>query len=271
MQLINIKKQIEINNQKIAYLDNEISSELVLVFVHGNSSNSESFMHQFNDTKLKTYRMIAIDLPGHGNSDWLTHYTIPSLSRTIADFIKVLGLNQTLLVAHSLGGHLVIQTLKQIKNCKGLYLFGTPPLKLPLNFDDAFLPNPAMPLFFKSELSKTEIKQFASSLTTEKHITMLTESIVNTDDSIRGKLMESIQNGELKDEVKILNSINIPVAIILGSHDSLINAAYLENLEIHNLWKNKCHFIKNAQHNPQLEQPELFSELLSLFAKEVCI
>ena len=42
---------ISINNQTIAYSDNKANSQ-PLVFVHGNSLSSETFLHQFKDQAL---------------------------------------------------------------------------------------------------------------------------------------------------------------------------------------------------------------------------
>ena len=63
---------ITIDKQKIAYYDNKVNNQ-ALVFVHGNSLSSETFLHQLKDEKFNNSerfrnRLIALYLPSQGNS-----------------------------------------------------------------------------------------------------------------------------------------------------------------------------------------------------------
>ena len=53
-----------------------------------------------------------------------------------------------ILVGHSLGGHLAIEIAEKIDNLKGLIIIGTPPVKKPMNLEEAFLPIQEIQTFF---------------------------------------------------------------------------------------------------------------------------
>ena len=53
--------------------------------------------------------------------------------------------------------------------------------------------------------------------------------------------------------------------LFYGKEDQLVNAEYLQSLEIPSLWQHKIVMIPNAGHTPQLENPEYFNiQLLSI-------
>jgi RNA polymerase sigma factor (sigma-70 family) len=66
-----------------------------LVLVHGNSASSKAFAKQFDSTLGAKHRVIAFDLPGHGESDNATDpaatYNMPGYARVLRDVVKQLG------------------------------------------------------------------------------------------------------------------------------------------------------------------------------------
>lgn len=129
------------------YFYNTQKSNKTILFLHGNSCNSNTFQKQFESKDLEDYQLVAIDLLGHGQSDFAiypeTAYTVSSIIETFIEVIEKLELNEYIICAHSFGGHVAIQALSQLKNCKGLMLFSTPPISNLASFAEAFLPNPA--------------------------------------------------------------------------------------------------------------------------------
>ena len=72
----------------------------------------------------------------------------------------------------------------------------------------------------------------------------------------------------MPNEALILKNSNIPLAIICGENDVLINKTYIKSLPVSKLWKNKIITINDASHCLQLEQSEQFNKLLFLFLNE---
>ena len=58
---------LKIDDLDIAVYESRPDGQAV-VFVHGNSLSSESFRDQFESELAEKYRLIAFDLPGHGQS-----------------------------------------------------------------------------------------------------------------------------------------------------------------------------------------------------------
>ncbi len=262
-----VKKIIEIKSLKIAYLDNDIDSDKTLVFIHGNSMNSKSFKNQFGCSELNEFRLLALDLTGHGDSENTDTYSVIKFVDVISSFFINLKLKNFIIVGHSLGGHFAIQSLPKLIGCIGAFIFGTPPIKIPLNLDEAFLPHPVMPLLFKKDLNDDELNLFAKSLTSINNESYIKESIKTTDTNFREQLVLSIQNGDMVNEAAILETLNYPVALICGRNDVLVNTDYIQNLSVPSLWKNKVAIIEDASHCPNLENTEVFNMVLIEFAE----
>ncbi|OVE80493.1 hypothetical protein BVY01_00140 [bacterium I07] len=90
------------------------NGELALVFVHGWSCNRTHWDAQIPKFS-KLYRMITIDLAGHGESG-LTRkiWTIESLGLDVVTVIKELGLKHVILIGHSMGGSVIVEAYQSI-------------------------------------------------------------------------------------------------------------------------------------------------------------
>lgn len=83
-----------------------------ILFIHGFSQAAMCWKEQFNDPDLaQKFRMVALDLRGHGASDKPDDLAYYQESRQYADDIKSvidgLGLNRPILVAWSYGGRIM--------------------------------------------------------------------------------------------------------------------------------------------------------------------
>src|SRR5262245_55599495 len=80
-----------------------------LVFVHGWSCDRSYWRHQVGPF-AKAYRVVAIDLPGHGESgDGRRSWTMTSFGEDLAAVVNHLGLQQVVLIGHSMGGDVVVE------------------------------------------------------------------------------------------------------------------------------------------------------------------
>lgn len=238
-----------------------------IVFVHGNSLNSLTFNRQL---EVLEFPILAFDLPGHGLSERKTNYEdnycVPGYVQTLKNIISKSGINDFILVGHSLGGHIAIESFNEISGVKGLFIFGTPPIGIPPEMDKMFFPNPAMAYLFSKELSDTNAELLANEFVFNHPAVSseLKKYILQTDGYCRENLGASIGKGQFKNEVYLLEKSNIPVAVIHGEHDKMVNPEYIRSLRINNLWGNKIQLI-NSGHIPQMEQPEIFNQLIADF------
>lgn len=267
-------QQLNINNQKIAYFDNKASSRPI-VFVHGNSLSSETFKFQLQDPELNKFRLIALDLPGHGISDPSKEpektYSVRGFIQVLIEFIDQLNLHDALFVGHSMGGHLLLSASTKLNSAGGFVIFGTPPLGSPPDMSKYFLANPNILLAYKPDLNIEEIKSLASAFIKEGGTVQETiaNDIARAHGAMRGYIGASMIPENLPDEVAIIENIMKPIAIFHGVDDQLVNGDYLKELNIPELWQNEIQFIPNAGHCPQLENPEYFNRKLIEFTTHI--
>lgn len=84
-----------------------LSSRPPVILIHGAGSNHLCWPAEIR--RLRDSTVYAIDLPGHGKSAGTAHHQVSSYLVAIIDFIDKLGLNQAVLVGHSLGAAIALQ------------------------------------------------------------------------------------------------------------------------------------------------------------------
>ena len=95
-----------------------------VVLIHG--AGGTHLHWPYNLRRLNNHRVFAPDLPGHGKSAGLGKQSVEKYAETIADWMNAIGLDQALMVGHSMGGA-IAQTLavRYPEMVTGLVLIGT--------------------------------------------------------------------------------------------------------------------------------------------------
>jgi pimeloyl-ACP methyl ester carboxylesterase len=77
-----------------------------IVLVHGNCANAWWWRPLADALGASSWRIIAIDLRGHGDSEWVrpSAYSPPDYADDIARLLQELGLRHPLVAGHSMGG-----------------------------------------------------------------------------------------------------------------------------------------------------------------------
>lgn len=265
---------IQINEQKIAYYETK-QDGLPVVFIHGNSLSSHNFSKQFENPLLnKKYRLIAMDLTGHGKSsrakDLEKEYSFQGMISTLIEFVDKLKLNNAVFVGHSLGGNMLLDAANILNTAKGFVIFGAPPIAVPPQMEKYFLPNPAFMLAYKADLNEEEMHTLASAFVNNKEqIINVIADIKKTDPDMRAYLGASIRPENLSDQVKIIENIKNPIAIFHGAEDPLVNGEYYKELHIPMLWQNEIQMISNSGHCPHLENFNEFNLKLKAFLDQI--
>lgn len=244
-----------------------------IVFIHGNSLNALTFKKQFEN--LKDIPMVAIDLPGHGLSEHSENfeniYCLPGYISALKKIIEELELQNYILIGHSLGGHIAIEALEVLNDVKGLMVFGTPPIGIPPAMDKMYLPNPLMAHFFSKEISETDANLLSNELVYNNPTIAaeLKNYILQTDGNARINLGASIGKGQFKNEIEIVKALKIPIAILHGEKDSLVNLNYIKELYLSGLCKSETITMPNIGHTPQIENSELFNKYVLDFYNSI--
>ena len=86
--------------------------DIALVFVHGWACD-RSFWREQLDTFAGDYRVVSVDLAGHGQSKAdRTTWSVASLGGDVQAVVEKLNLNKVILIGHSLGGPVCLELLQ---------------------------------------------------------------------------------------------------------------------------------------------------------------
>ncbi|HYV09992.1 MAG TPA: alpha/beta hydrolase [Pyrinomonadaceae bacterium] len=182
-----------------------------LVLIHGWTCNLENWRDQIPDLS-KRNRVIALDLPGHGQSDKpQIAYTMDLFANAIDAVLRDAKVERAVLVGHSMGTPVARQfyrkypqkTLAIVIVDGGLRLFGTKEMR------DGFLTMFRSPGY--KEAGKQMFTQMAGKLPAAE-VERLNASFANTPQYVTVSAMESMGDEALYTTDKI----NVPVFAILG-------------------------------------------------------
>jgi pimeloyl-ACP methyl ester carboxylesterase len=88
---------------RLAYRESGAAAAAPVVLLHALGETAEDW-DQVAAALSRSWHVYAVDLRGHGRSDWPGQYTLPLLRDDVTGFLDALGLGQVTLIGHSMGG-----------------------------------------------------------------------------------------------------------------------------------------------------------------------
>jgi pimeloyl-ACP methyl ester carboxylesterase len=102
-----------VDGVSVAYEDRG-TGEPALVFIHGLTGDHSDFEAQMSFFEVSN-RVVGIDLPGSGASGRdRSEWTMAAFGKDVIDVIDHLGLDDLVLIGHSLGGDVTVETAKRL-------------------------------------------------------------------------------------------------------------------------------------------------------------
>jgi pimeloyl-ACP methyl ester carboxylesterase len=243
-----------------------------LLLVHGSGASRKVFAKQFDSPLADLHRIVALDLPGHGESENAADpaaYTIPALAAAVGEVLDDLRIAHPVVLGWSLGGHVAIELLAQRPTLTGLMISGTPPVSPgPINLLRGFQTNLDILLATKEHFSERDALRFYEMCFHGAGDPAFLQSIRRTDGRVRVAVSRGLMQGEGADQRRTVEQSSVPIAIVNGEHESVTRLSYLNQLDYRSLWRGACHIIPNAGHAPFWDQPDTFNRLLSQFAAD---
>ena len=245
-----------------------------VVLIHGNSSSSRVFSRQLDGPLGRCFRLVAVDLPGHGASDDAkdpSAYSLPGHARAVRAALDALGIDEAHFVGWSLGGHVALEMAPDLRDPRGFVIFGTPPITSREAMREAFLPNPAMRFPFQENVDSAEASAYVAAFFRPGFADIppfFLDDVMRTDGRARSNLGASIRPGGARDEGAVVRDLKVPLAVLHGREEQLVNARYFGSVAMPTLWRGVVQIIPGAGHTPQWETPAIFDALIESFVQE---
>lgn len=262
---------IKTSQGRIAYRDTG-GDGFPLILIHGNSCSSQVFKKQFLALSKK-FRLIAIDLPGHGKSERPREpdkiYTIPGYAKVLDEVLSGLGLESFAVLGYSLGGNIALQYSQLTKKTvKGILLVSSAPIKYSAEALLAYPPSKGNFATYPHQLTEDQAKQYMSSCgfqIDDPTVYFMVEDAVKTDPKSRSTMVASVGDGKGIDETEIIQKLEMPIAFIAGKKDRSLGHDYLKHLKFNNLWRGNIQWIQEAKHALPLHQADQLNHFIEEF------
>lgn len=242
--------------------------------ISGTGSESLVLLHGFMENNLiwedmepflsKRFRLIKIDLPGHGRSDdYSDVHTMELMAEKVKEVINYLSLTQFHLLGHSMGGYVSLAFAEQFPNdIKTLTLFFS--------------------TYFADDEEKKENRRKSFRIIKENMKPYVAAGVPilfssNEKDILEGKIeiakeialntkpdsVIAAQKGmiERPDRKHIIENLDAKIVIILGKHDNAVDTKkLLKSLPDKTNIKS---YILDCGHNGHWEKPEICASILN--------
>ncbi len=268
-------KIIDTSHADIAVTVSEGTGPAVLL-IHGNSSCKEVFRNQLQGHLGRRYRMVAMDLPGHGESsdarDPEKTYCMPGYADTASEVLQGLGIPSAVVLGWSLGGHIGIDMMGRYDSVAALMISGTPPIgQGEEEMGKGFLPSEHMGLAGQEVFSEAEADIYAHATcgVNAPFEDFLLQAVKRTDGRARAMMIAAFLGGVGEDQRAIVERSATPLAIVNGGGEPFVNNEYLSEVNYANLWENKIHILDAIGHAPFWEAPSLFDPIFERFLADV--
>jgi pimeloyl-ACP methyl ester carboxylesterase len=223
--------RINVNNVQIyyEYFDHENPNAKVIVLVHGFLSSTISF-RQLLPFVMKEYKVIALDLPGFGQSEKSKSfiYKLSNYGQLIIDFLDKLNIQNVILIGHSMGGQICMHAAKKAPSrIEKLILLGC--CSYVKRASRSLIACSYLPLFtwgMRSWIQKKDVKQnllsvlHDSKLVTQELIDGYSKPI--TEAAFIHSLIRLLRHREGDMTSEELGEITQPVLMIWGKEDRVI-------------------------------------------------
>ena len=258
------RKAIEIKNGDVSiayHLSGHGDTSIILV--HGWGISKEYWKHQ-EDELSSQYTVVSLDLGGHGQSghnrdDW----TIEEYAKDVIAVINGLGLEHVILVGHSMGGEIVLQTALTLPR-KVIGLIGIDNFK---QFVTAFTAQEEKEIneflgalktnFDTTATMYTKLALFPPDYADSNSMNRVIRSIQETDTVAAIKSLESLMHFALKDS-EMISRLPIPIHLIVSDYTITNEESFRRTAKA----GSSILVIRGTGHYPMIEKPEQFTHML---------
>ena len=216
-----MSKTIIHNHKKIHFTDQGKGDAVILL--HG-FLGSLRIWDDFSRELSSQFRVVAIDLPGHGGSDVAADATIEAMAGSVKAVLDSLQISSCLLTGHSMGGYVALEFARQNPQMlRGLCLFHS--------FGSADTEeakeNRRRTINIVRLNHEGFVRQFITDLFAESNVLRLSNEISQLQEfaaevSVDGIVASLEAMRGRSGAIELLQNIEVPVLFIAGKEDSRI-------------------------------------------------
>jgi len=227
-----------------------------IILLHGAGSNRLCWPSLIR--RLPGYKVISLDLPGHGRSEGVALQSVSEYAEAVIDFMREMGIFKASLVGHSLGSaialHLALHHPDRVAHL-GI-ISGGASLNIPANILTAF----SNPTTFTEGLDYLKQVLFGPSTSASLKETVL-DTLQKTRQGVLYGDWLACSDFDLHDSVE---QIKVPTWITAGDHDKL-TPPYQSRYLAEQIKNSSLQLVPGAGHMLPLEVPETVSSGLTEF------
>ncbi|HPL64614.1 MAG TPA: alpha/beta hydrolase [Syntrophales bacterium] len=252
----------EIEGIKIAYWMNDggfVQGRKNLVFIHGSGGDHTNWQNQYK-TLADSFNIVAVDLPGHGQSGGTGEKEVGRYVEWIRKLIEATGLNKPVLTGHSLGA--AISLTFAIRH--GGLLSGI----IPVGGGVTMPVNPILLEGLKKDAGATVatiVKFSLAKENREKWSVPLSENLLNSNPEVTHGDLYACDKLNITEEVA---KIRLPVLVVCGADDKMTPPANSQFLK-EGISGAKLALIPGAGHFVMMENAEAFNKAVKEFVQSL--
>lgn len=259
----------QVNGITIAYSDQ--GTGLPIVFLHAFPLNRTMWATQEHGLASQ-FRIITIDLRGHGESDApLWRYTLDQSADDVRALLDHLAIQQALFVGLSMGGYILFAFYRKYADrLKGLILADT---RAQADKEEEKAG--------RFQMAQIAHKQGAAAIADLMIPKLLSPATIQTKPDLVRQVRAMIEGNQISgiagdlmamaerpDSVLLLTQITCPTQIIVGQLDQGTPVSDAKLMAEH-IPGSRLAVIPNAAHLANLEQPQAFTQIVAAFASDL--
>lgn len=233
--------------------------------IHGSGVSASYWLNQVRGLG-KALRVVAVDLPGHGESDPVEEASVEKYAEVAAGVLEVLGARPAIVAGHSLGGAVAIAlAARRPDTVRALVLLSTcaklPPVDGSWERLLAYLPGALRKVLFFSMAKKILFAPGAPSRAVSLGMQELRACRPET-------ILKDLEAAKTMDMTEPARRLDVPTLVLCGSRDRLTPPALSAQLgEL--IPRSRLRTIEGAGHMLLLEVPERVNREMLSFAGSV--
>lgn len=254
------ERQVQVGDANIHYYEGGPKDGKTVLLIHGFGANKDNWL-QFSRSLTPTYHVIALDLPGFGESskDPQADYGLNAQVQRVAAFVDQLGLSPVNVVGNSMGGQIAgLYAARYPQQVRSLALFANAGISSPRpsELQQILDRGEANPLLVRNVEDFNRLVDFvfvkAPAMPDSVRQYMAEQSIASHD--LNQKIFAQLMADFIPLE-PVLGNIQVPTLLLWGDQDRLLDVSSIEVMQP--LLNQPTVVVMEAcGHVPMVERPE---------------